>query len=224
MRCSVQEACHALSPTGTQAYPRIQDYVREQRQARDHDPQFVASLSHEQSKALTHFSLSCTLPVHTYLFCRAHFSSTHSLFHLSVQASRICWLRTLPSDFFEKRDFCLICCAQVEVHVVSNIHTPDVGPMPCEARAGALFVGSFEHPPNREAVHHLISDILPEVLARLPAALAASFKVGVERGGLAELSQCVPYLCCVACLRTGMTQVLRCCCYGTTLWCDSLHC
>lgn len=82
--------------------------------------------------------------------------------------------------------------AQVKVHVVSNIHTPNVGPAPCEARAGVLFVGSFEHPPNREAVQHLISDILPEALARLPAALAPRFKVGVEGGGQAELARGVP--------------------------------
>lgn len=63
------------------------------------------------------------------------------------------------------------------MHVVSNIHTPHVGPALCEARSGVIFVGSFEHPPNRQAVHHLLVDILPAVLAKLPVALAADFKV-----------------------------------------------
>lgn len=61
--------------------------------------------------------------------------------------------------------------------MVSNIHTPNVNPAPCEERSGVLFVGSFEHTPNRQAVRHLLADILPAVLTRLPRPVSAEFKV-----------------------------------------------
>ncbi|MEW5297743.1 MAG: hypothetical protein WDW36_000928 [Sanguina aurantia] len=76
---------------------------------------------------------------------------------------------------------------EVDVHVVSNIHTPNVNPAPCEERSGVLFVGSFEHTPNRQAVRHLLADILPAVLTRLPRSVSAEFKVHiVGSAGLPE--------------------------------------
>ena len=50
------------------------------------------------------------------------------------------------------------------VSLVSNIHD-DVAPRvtTCEGRRGLLFVGNYDHLPNREAVSFLISHILPRL-------------------------------------------------------------
>lgn len=39
---------------------------------------------------------------------------------------------------------------------------------PFADRAGTAFVGGFSHPPNVDAVRHLVSDILPLLRARVP--------------------------------------------------------
>jgi glycosyltransferase involved in cell wall biosynthesis len=54
----------------------------------------------------------------------------------------------------------------VPVEVIGNVHRP-VGRLPGpEGRAGALFVGSFVHPPNADAVRFICSELLPELRAR----------------------------------------------------------
>ena len=56
------------------------------------------------------------------------------------------------------------------VSVLSNVHTP--GPEAGVAgRPGVLFVGSFEHPPNRDAAYWLAGEIWPLVRRRVPDAV-----------------------------------------------------
>jgi GT2 family glycosyltransferase/glycosyltransferase involved in cell wall biosynthesis len=84
---------------------------------------------------------------------------------------------------------------EAPVEVVSNI-IRDQPPMPGpEGRRGLLFVGSFRHPPNADAVRWLVSEIMPRVRALrpdvelhvvgadLPADLAASQVDGVHWHG-----------------------------------------
>jgi glycosyltransferase involved in cell wall biosynthesis len=60
--------------------------------------------------------------------------------------------------------------------VISNIHQSQSAGLPFEEREGLLFVGSFNHPPNRDAVDWLMKDILPIVRRSLPD--APTFIVG----------------------------------------------
>ena len=55
-----------------------------------------------------------------------------------------------------------------DVRVVSNIIEDDTAGAPFEQRHGLLFVGGLRHPPNRDAVEWLVSDIFPRVRAELP--------------------------------------------------------
>jgi len=58
----------------------------------------------------------------------------------------------------------------VDVRVVSNIHSPlPAGPGFAD-RSGLLFVGNFNHLPNRDAITWFAEDILPLVRAALPEA------------------------------------------------------
>jgi glycosyltransferase involved in cell wall biosynthesis len=52
-------------------------------------------------------------------------------------------------------------CPGVRSYVVPSIHEPHPSPRPFAERQDILFVGSFEHTPNLDAVHYLIEDILP---------------------------------------------------------------
>ncbi|EQD55384.1 hypothetical protein B1B_09253, partial [mine drainage metagenome] len=54
------------------------------------------------------------------------------------------------------------------VHVLSNIHDPNPGPPWSPARRDILFIGSFRHPPNVDAVLFLVRDIWPLIHPRLP--------------------------------------------------------
>jgi GT2 family glycosyltransferase len=56
----------------------------------------------------------------------------------------------------------------VKVTLVSNIHAVHGRGKPWAQRANMLFIGSFEHPPNIDAVHHFIDDILPELQRKRP--------------------------------------------------------
>jgi len=53
-------------------------------------------------------------------------------------------------------------------HVISNIHALEPTATPFAARRGALFVGNFNHPPNRDAILWFVRDILPLVHPRVP--------------------------------------------------------
>lgn len=55
-----------------------------------------------------------------------------------------------------------------QVQVLSNVHAPaPAGPGRAE-RADLLFVGGFRHPPNVDAVHWFVADVLPLIHARRP--------------------------------------------------------
>ncbi|MGH3913474.1 MAG: glycosyltransferase, partial [Pseudonocardiaceae bacterium] len=60
---------------------------------------------------------------------------------------------------------------EADVRVLSNVHYParDVPHSP--GRTGLLFVGSFDHLPNRDAVHWMVRDVLPLVHRRHPGAV-----------------------------------------------------
>jgi GT2 family glycosyltransferase/SAM-dependent methyltransferase len=74
------------------------------------------------------------------------------------------------------------------VHVVPNVHVQHpVGPGP-ERRRGILFVGSFGHPPNVDAVRWFVDEIFPLVRAQEPHAL---FRV-VGRGAPESLTRELP--------------------------------
>jgi len=56
------------------------------------------------------------------------------------------------------------------IEVVSNIVSIDESPMPFAGRRDLLFIGSFLHDPNIDAVIYFVQDILPAVIAHLPEA------------------------------------------------------
>ena len=56
------------------------------------------------------------------------------------------------------------------VSVLSNVHTPGPEATP-DGRPGVLFVGSFEHPPNRDAAYWLAGEVWPLVRAHVPGAV-----------------------------------------------------
>jgi GT2 family glycosyltransferase len=55
------------------------------------------------------------------------------------------------------------------VHVVPNIHTDEPAGLAFGCREGLLFVGNFRHPPNRDAAHWLVEEVLTFVRKQLPA-------------------------------------------------------
>ncbi len=56
------------------------------------------------------------------------------------------------------------------IEVVSNIVPIDESPMPFAGRSDLLFIGSFLHDPNIDAVVYFVREILPAVTAHLPEA------------------------------------------------------
>jgi len=76
---------------------------------------------------------------------------------------------TLVVSAFE-RDLLTELAPDAEVHIVSNIHSLHDPGRPFDERAGLLFVGGFQHPPNLDAAEWLIDDILPRVREQLPEA------------------------------------------------------
>ncbi len=54
----------------------------------------------------------------------------------------------------------------IPVGVVPNVHRPSAAPTGPAGRRGALFVGTYWHPPNVDAVHVLGGEILPRLRAR----------------------------------------------------------
>lgn len=56
----------------------------------------------------------------------------------------------------------------LQVHVLGNIHPEEPKGRPFEEREGVLFVGSFPHPPNRDAAHWLVEEIMPRVRLQDP--------------------------------------------------------
>lgn len=58
------------------------------------------------------------------------------------------------------------------VRVLSNVHTAAAAPTYPQERADVLFVGGFDHVPNRDAARWLAEDIMPLVRERVPGAVA----------------------------------------------------
>jgi glycosyltransferase involved in cell wall biosynthesis len=56
----------------------------------------------------------------------------------------------------------------VKVALVSNIHAVHGRGKPWSERAHILFIGSFEHPPNTDAMHHFIDDVFPLLQQQRP--------------------------------------------------------
>jgi len=57
---------------------------------------------------------------------------------------------------------------EARVMVLSNIHEPIAGGKPFAERAGLVFIGGFQHPPNTDAVLWYAREILPRVRELLP--------------------------------------------------------
>jgi GT2 family glycosyltransferase/glycosyltransferase involved in cell wall biosynthesis len=66
-----------------------------------------------------------------------------------------------------ERDLLLREDPSLRVHVIPTIHRPHHSGLPFARRQGLLFVGSFPHPPNRDAAHWLVEEILPLIHAQL---------------------------------------------------------
>ncbi len=60
--------------------------------------------------------------------------------------------------------------AEARCEVLPLFMEPEPLDTPFEQRAGMLFIGSFRHPPNADAVVHFVEDIWPLVKAELPDA------------------------------------------------------
>lgn len=57
---------------------------------------------------------------------------------------------------------------QADIRLLSNIH-PAHPPGPVfESRQGLLFIGGWDHPPNRDAIHWLVDKIAPQLGERMP--------------------------------------------------------
>jgi GT2 family glycosyltransferase/glycosyltransferase involved in cell wall biosynthesis len=67
-----------------------------------------------------------------------------------------------------ERDLLATLRPEAVVDVVANIHRAASDTPGPEGRAGLLFVGSFRHPPNVDAVRWMVTEILPRVRARRP--------------------------------------------------------
>ncbi len=57
---------------------------------------------------------------------------------------------------------------QSRIELLSNIHAVVGRIAPFEGRRGVLFVGGFAHPPNRDAAHWLVEEIMPRLHRELP--------------------------------------------------------
>ena len=57
---------------------------------------------------------------------------------------------------------------QARIMILSNIHEPQEGGKSFEGRDGLVFIGSFRHPPNTDAMIWYAAEILPLVRQRLP--------------------------------------------------------
>ncbi|MFE6616611.1 glycosyltransferase [Amycolatopsis sp. NPDC057786] len=69
-----------------------------------------------------------------------------------------------------ERDLLAKLVPSAKVDVLSNVHPFSSEPTSPEGRAGAMFVGSFEHGPNRDAAFWLAGEIWPAVRRKYPSA------------------------------------------------------
>jgi glycosyltransferase involved in cell wall biosynthesis len=71
-----------------------------------------------------------------------------------------------------ERDLLAELVPAARVEVLSNVHSADGGRTTPDGRSGLLFVGSFDHVPNRDAAKWLAREIMPLVRRRRPDAVA----------------------------------------------------
>ncbi|MEU8417474.1 glycosyltransferase [Amycolatopsis japonica] len=69
-----------------------------------------------------------------------------------------------------ERDLLAELVPSAKVDVLSNVHPSSSEPTGPEGRSGAIFVGSFEHGPNRDAAYWLAGEIWPAVRRKCPSA------------------------------------------------------
>lgn len=83
---------------------------------------------------------------------------------------------TKDRDEFQRR------CPGCDVNVLPNVYplpeNPSQSPQPSPSTPTVLFVGSLDYPPNQDAVHLLLRQIVPRVRARAPAVV---FRVAGRR-------------------------------------------
>jgi glycosyltransferase involved in cell wall biosynthesis len=77
-----------------------------------------------------------------------------------------------------ERDLLAQIAPQAKVVVLSNIHDRHEHGAPFGQRAGLLFVGSFRHPPNIDAVLWYANEVLPKIRTTLPG--VKSYIVGAD--------------------------------------------
>ncbi|HVW41586.1 MAG TPA: glycosyltransferase [Amycolatopsis sp.] len=78
---------------------------------------------------------------------------------------------TLTVSEFE-RDLLTKLEPSADVVVLSNVHRVDSAEAVPDHRSGVLFVGSFNHTPNRDAAWWLATEVMPRVRRRCPGAVA----------------------------------------------------
>ncbi len=84
-----------------------------------------------------------------------------------------------------ERDDLAIRCPEADVVTVPTVHDRHPSPTRFEDRSGLLFVGSWAHPPNRDAIEWLASELAPRLRSRLPGTLVHIVGSDVP-GGIAE--------------------------------------
>ncbi len=81
----------------------------------------------------------------------------------------------------------------VKVALVSNIHAVHGCSTPWVKREHILFIGSFEHPPNVDAMHHFIDDIMPLVQRKRPGIKLLIVGAQVPKALLAKASALIEF-------------------------------
>ncbi|MCW2539773.1 MAG: glycosyl transferase family 2 [Frankiales bacterium] len=88
---------------------------------------------------------------------------------LELGLARTCDLTFVVSDVEQKLLSELV--PDADVRVLSIIHEIDWVKADLSGRAGVLFVGSYDHPPNRDAANWLVNEIMPLVHQQVPDAV-----------------------------------------------------
>jgi O-antigen biosynthesis protein len=85
---------------------------------------------------------------------------------MELGLSRACDVTLVVSE--AEQDLLHELVPDADVRVLSNVHDVDQRPATVQGRRDVLFVGSFDHPPNIDAVLWGVREIMPLVRAQLP--------------------------------------------------------
>jgi GT2 family glycosyltransferase/glycosyltransferase involved in cell wall biosynthesis len=88
---------------------------------------------------------------------------------LEVSLTRIVDTTLVVSEM--EREVLLEAVPGADIRVLSNVHDPRPGAPDPGARSRILFVGSFDHPPNRDAVEWMCHAVMPIVRQRVPGSV-----------------------------------------------------